>query len=72
MEYDQAKQKALRIQKSCNACKDYGDAWFFYDAKASGEDDDGVIIMKNSGKDMTFAEYLQEGDGPHKAKRVTF
>ena len=66
MTYEEAKEKALKINPNFNACKEYKKAYHFYDKrdKTEREPDNDVVILKETGKILkpsTFIlDYLPE------------
>lgn len=52
MTYEQAKERALKINPNFNACKEYKKAYHFYDKrdKTEREPDNDVVILKEMGK----------------------
>ena len=74
MTYEQAKEKALKINPKFNACKEYKIAYYFYDKNDTTlrEPDNDVVILKKTGKILNFStfilDYLPEG----KAKSLKF
>ena len=48
MTYEQAKERALKINPNFNACKEYKKAYHFYDKrdKTFREPDNDVVVLK--------------------------
>ena len=60
MNYEQAKEKALKINPSINSCKEYKIAYHFYDKNDSTArtPDNDVVIIKETGKTSNFSNFI--------------
>ena len=60
MTYEEAKEKALKINPKFNACKEYKIAYHFYDKhnKTFRESDNDVVVLKESGKIFNFSTFI--------------
>ncbi len=60
MTYEQAKERALKINPNFNACKEYKKAYHFYDKsdKTEREPDNDVVILKEMGKILNLSTFI--------------
>ena len=60
MTYEQAKEKALKINPQFNACKEYKIAYYFYDKqdKTLREPDNEIVILKETGKILNLSTFI--------------
>ena len=60
MTYEQAKEKALKINAKLNACREYTRAYHFYDKFDTTDrvPDNDVVILKESGKIVNLTTFI--------------
>ena len=60
MTYEEAKEKALKINPNFNSCKEYKKAYHFYDKrdKTEREPDNDVVILKETGKILNLSTFI--------------
>lgn len=64
MTYEQAMKKAKKLNPAVDTCTEYTDAYVFsqtHDVSFGG--DGPVAVMKESGKALNMADYLDSSDG---------
>ena len=62
--YEQALKKAKKLKPSVDSCTEYTDAFMFSQQNDVGFGGNGpVVIMKESGKALNMADYLDSGEG---------
>ena len=74
MTYEQAKEKALKINPNFNACKEYKIAYHFYDKNATTlrESDNDVVILKETGKILNLTTFILDYLPERKPKSLKF
>ena len=74
MTYEQAKEKALKINHNFNACKEYKIAYHFYDKqdKTFREPDNDVVILKEMCKILNFSTFILDYLPERKPKSLKF
>ena len=71
--YEEAKQKALSINPKVNFCREYTEAYHFFDL--GGElrtPDNDIVVIKKTGKTFNFATFVIEFNPEHNAKTIKF
>lgn len=60
MNYEQAKEKALKTNPSLNSCREYKIAYHFYDKNDTTErtPDNDVVIIKETGKISNLSNFI--------------
>ena len=58
MNYQEAKARALKVDKRFNAALDYGTAFVFYIKDDGADNNSPVAVDKKSGKVMPFSQFL--------------
>ncbi len=60
MTYEEAKEKALKINPKFNACKEYKIAYCFYDKhdKTFREPGNDIIVLKETGEVLTLTAFI--------------
>ena len=74
MTYEQAKEKALKINPNFNACKEYKIAYYFYDKNDTTlrEPDNDVVVLKETGKMLNFSTFILDYLPERKPKSLKF
>ena len=70
--YEDAKKTALKVQKSVNACREYVEAYYFYNKDYTGDGANGVIVMKNNGSTKSFPQFVLDRSGTDQGKTRSF
>ena len=73
MTYEKAKQKAKEIDKNVDTVVEYESAYVFYNSKARGNntEDNEVVIDKDTGKVISYSEYVMTTKDSAKKLRVS-
>lgn len=58
MDYQNAKAKALKVNKKFNAALDYGTAFVFYIKDDAADNNSPVAVDKKSGEVMPFSQFI--------------
>ena len=74
MTYEQAKEKALKINPNFNACKEYNIAYYIYDKhdKTFREPDNDVVVLKETGKILNLSTFILDYLPERKPKSLKF
>lgn len=74
MNYEQAKEIALRLNNKVNACKEYKLAYHFYDKYNETEryPDNDVVIFKDTGKTVNFSTFILDYNPERTPKSIKF
>ena len=74
MTYEQAKEKALKINPNFNACKEYNIAYYFYDKhdKTFREPDNDVVVLKETGKILNLSTFILDYLPERNPKSIEF
>lgn len=74
MTYEQAKELALRKNAKINACKEYENAYRFYDKFDQTEriPDDDVVVLKDTGKLVNLTTFILDYHPKPKPKSRIF
>lgn len=71
--YEEAKEIALKLSKKVNACKEYNKAYHFY--KYDTEiitGDCGVVVLKDTGRAISFVSFLMDYHPERTPKEIEF
>ena len=60
IEYQQEKEMALKVNKKVKACREFKDAYHFYDKNNQEEmiPDEDIIIFKDNGKIVNLTTFI--------------
>ena len=74
MTYEEAKERALKINPNFNACKEYKIAYHFYDKNATTlcESDNDVVILKETGKILNLSTFILDYLPERNPKSIKF
>ena len=71
--YTQAKEIALRINPEVNFCREYAEAFHFFDINGEARTpDNDVVVIKKSGKILNFTNFVINFKPEHNAKTIKF
>ena len=70
--YQDAKKTALKVQKSVNACREYVEAYYFYNKDYTGDGANGVVVVKKTGATKSFPQFVLDRKGTDQGKSITF
>lgn len=72
--YEEAKAKATKLKTGLDSALEYKKAFVFYNSKATGHatEDNEIVILKDSGKWVTMADYIMSTSDKDKPKKLKF
>lgn len=72
--YEEAKKKAMKAKSGLDSAVEYQKAWMFYNSKATGhnQEDNEIVILKDSGKWISMTEYVMSTKDNDKPKKIKF
>ena len=70
--YEVAKKAAMKLQKSINGCREYLEAYYFYNTEYEGEGANGVLVLKEDGSMKPFPLFLLERKEDDRGKEIPF
>ena len=70
--YEKAKELALARNKRVNTCVEYQVAYHFFEKEYNGVGDNGVVVLKETGKIRNFVSFLCEYHPERCGKKRTF
>jgi hypothetical protein len=70
--YEQAKETALKANKRVNACREYEKAYHFVDKDYDGEGDNGVVVLKETGRAITWISFILNHHPEKNPKEIAF
>lgn len=69
--YAEAKKVALGLSKRVNACNEYEKAYHFFEETSDDIDGDaGVVIMKETGRAVSFVQFILNSHPERNPKRI--
>ena len=74
MTYEEAKAKALKLDKNIDKALEYRGAYVFYNSKLTGEDaeDSEIVILKSNGNVVNFGDYVISSHDDSSPKKLKF
>lgn len=70
--YEAAKKNALKINDKFNTALDYGTAWVFSIKEDMSKTNPNIAVMKDSGKVLSFTQYLMTRNTNASPKSIPF
>ena len=70
--YEQAKEKALKVDKDINMAWEYRGAYMFVDSKKVKEYDAEIVVLKSNGNVTNMGEYVIHMKDDEKPKKLKF
>lgn len=71
MTFEEAKKQAMKLVDGVNVCDEYKDAYhFFHDGNQEVDGEYGVVIMKDSGKELSWITFIMDYKPETNPKRI--
>lgn len=70
--YEDAKKIAFKLSGNVNACREYNAAYYFYEKDVEKDGDDGVVVLKDSGRALTFVQFILAKHPEKNPKEIDF
>lgn len=72
MNYNEAKEKALKLNGRVNTCREYEKAYHFIDKDYNGDGDNGVVILKETGNAINWITFILNHRPEKNPKEIEF
>ena len=72
MSYSECKKIALLLNYNVNSCREYKDAYYFFDNESNADGDDGVVVIKETGKAISFINFILNYSPEKNPKNIEF
>ena len=56
--YQEAKEIALNASRRVNACREYKAGYHFFQKGADDDGDNGVVVLKDTGRALSFVQFI--------------
>ncbi len=70
--YKEAKEIALKANKRVNTCREYDKAYHFFEKEYDGEGDNGVIVLKETGRAINWISFILNYHPEKNPKEIEF
>ena len=70
--YEEAKKTAFKLSGKVNACREYKAAYHFYEKGADADGDNGVVVLKENGRALTFVQFILAKHPEKTPKEIDF
>ena len=70
--YEQAKEIALKANKRVDTCREFKDAYHFIEKESDSDGDNGVVVLKESGRAVTWISFILNYHPEKNPKEIVF